>query len=155
MDQSRAIIPKHFRQCGSFSNIVTKFDDDPMKNIWVTERTTFILAILANSRAITPKCFIDSLKNIQVKEGTRFILANLANSRAITPKCLMRSGWLSNFAEIFCQQTFSQSLMIIQWKHLKLLSGQMLWTPLARRTCSHNTSRAYKKTFSIIWLIKT
>ena len=53
----------------------------------------------------------DPLKNIQVTERTRFILAN---SRAITPKYLMGSGWLSNLAEIFCQQTFSQSLMIIQ-----------------------------------------
>ena len=47
MDKSRAIIPEHFRQCGSFSNIVTKFDDDPLKNIQVTERTRFILANLA------------------------------------------------------------------------------------------------------------
>jgi len=39
----------------------------------------------------------------------------------------MGSGWLLNLAEIFCQHTFSQSLMIIQWKLLKLLSGQMLW----------------------------
>ena len=64
-------------------NIFTKFDDDPLINIQVTERL-------------------------------RFILTNLANSRAITPKCLIGSGWLSNLAEIFCQQTFSQSLMIIQ-----------------------------------------
>ena len=75
---------------------------------------------------------------------------NLANSRAITPMCLMGSGWLSNLAEIVCQQTFSQSLMIIQWKLFKLLSGQMLWLPPAnRRMCSHNSSsffkRAYKK----------
>jgi len=65
------------------TNIFTKFDDDPLKNIQVTERT-------------------------------RFILANLAYSRAITPKCLIGSGWLSNLAKIFCQQIFSQSLMIIQ-----------------------------------------
>ena len=56
------------------TNNVTKFDDDPWKNIQVTEQTRFILAILVNSRAITPKC-------------------------------LMGSGWLSNLAEIFCQQT--------------------------------------------------
>ena len=42
------------------TNIFTKFDDDPLKNIQVTERTRFILANLANSRAITPKCFIGS-----------------------------------------------------------------------------------------------
>jgi len=42
------------------NNNVTKFDDDPLKNIQVTERTRFILAILANSRAITPKCFMGS-----------------------------------------------------------------------------------------------
>jgi len=53
-DKLRAIIPKHFRQCGSFLNIVTKFDDDPMKNIWVAEQTRLILSIWANSRAITP-----------------------------------------------------------------------------------------------------
>ena len=82
------------------TNNITKFDDDPLKNIQVTEWTRFILAILANSRAITPKCF-------------------------------MGFGWLSNLAEIFCQHTFSQSFMIIQWKLLKLLSGQMLWTPPA------------------------
>ena len=102
------------------TNNVTKFDDDP-------------------------------LKNIEVKERTRFILAILANSRAITPKCLMGSGWLSNLAEIFCQQTFSESLMIIQWKILKLLSGQILWPPPTLRMCSHNTSRtrAYKKGFTL------
>jgi len=54
LDKSRAIIPKHFRQCGSFSKIVTKFDD-PLKNIHVTEQTRLIWAILANSRVITPK----------------------------------------------------------------------------------------------------
>jgi len=79
LDKSRAIIPKHFQQCGSFSNIVTKFDDDP-------------------------------LKNIQVREQTRLILAN---SRAITPMSFKGSDWLSNLAEIFCHQTFSQSLMMI------------------------------------------
>jgi len=57
------------------TNIVTKFDDDPLKHIEVTERTWFILSILANSRTITQKCF-------------------------------MGSGWLSNLAEIFCQQIF-------------------------------------------------
>jgi len=65
------------------TNNVTEFDDDPLNNIQVTERT-------------------------------RFILANLANSRAMTPTCFMGSGWVSNLAEIFCQQIFSQSLMIIQ-----------------------------------------
>jgi len=65
------------------TNNVTEFDDDPLNNIQVTERT-------------------------------RFILANLANSRAMTPKCFMGSGWVSNLAEIFSQQIFSQSLMIIQ-----------------------------------------
>ena len=74
------------------------------------------------------------------------ILANLAYSRAITYKCFMASGWLSYFAEIFCQQTFSRSVMIIQMKLLKLLSGQMLWTPpVARHTCSHYTSRFFLK----------
>ena len=67
------------------TNNITKFNDDPLNNIQVTERTSFFLANLANSRAITPKCFIGS-------------------------------GWLSNLAGIFCQQTFSQSLMIIQLK---------------------------------------
>jgi len=38
------------------TNNVTKFDDDPWKNIQVTEQTRFILAILVNSRAITPTC---------------------------------------------------------------------------------------------------
>jgi len=38
------------------TNNITKFDDDPLKNIQVTKQTRFILAILANSRAITPKC---------------------------------------------------------------------------------------------------
>ena len=66
---------------------------------------------------------------------TKFILANLANSRAITPKCFMGSGWLSKLAEIFCQQTFSQCLMIIQWKLFKLLSGQMLWTTPLPASC--------------------
>jgi len=42
------------------TNNVTKFDDYPLKNIQVTERPRFILAILANSRAITPKCFMGS-----------------------------------------------------------------------------------------------
>ena len=59
----------------------------------------------------------------------------------------MGSGWLSNLVEIFCQQTFSQSLMITQWK---LLSYWAL--DAARRTCSHNTSLffkpAYKKVYS-------
>ena len=72
---------------------------------------------------------------------------HLANSRAITPKCLMGSGWLLNLAKIFCQQTFSQSLMIIQWKLLKLLSAQMLWTRPARRTCSHNMSRFFQRAY--------
>ena len=39
------------------TNNVTKFDDDPLKNIQVTEQTRLILA---NSRAITPKCFMGS-----------------------------------------------------------------------------------------------
>jgi len=42
------------------TNNGTKFDDDPLKNIEVTEQTRFILAILANSRAITPKCLTGS-----------------------------------------------------------------------------------------------
>ena len=42
------------------TNNVTKFDDDPLQNIQVTEQTRFILALLANSRAITPKCFMGS-----------------------------------------------------------------------------------------------
>ena len=36
-------------------NNVTKIDEDPLKDIQVTERTRFILANLAKSRAITPK----------------------------------------------------------------------------------------------------
>ena len=40
------------------------FDDDPLKTIQVTEQTRLVLAILsiskANSRAITPKCFMGS-----------------------------------------------------------------------------------------------
>jgi len=35
------------------TNNVTKFDDDPLNNIQVTERTQFILANFDNSRAIT------------------------------------------------------------------------------------------------------
>ena len=65
------------------TNNVTKFDDDPLKTIQGTDRIRFMLAILANSRTITPKGF-------------------------------MGSGMLSNLAEIFSQQTFSQTLMIIQ-----------------------------------------
>jgi len=42
------------------TNIFTKFNDDPLKNIQVTERTRLILAILDNSRAITLKCLIGS-----------------------------------------------------------------------------------------------
>ena len=38
-DKSRAIIPKQFRQCGSFSNIVTKFEEYTMTTIWVIEQT--------------------------------------------------------------------------------------------------------------------
>ena len=75
------------------------------------------------------------IKNIQVTERSRFILAYLANSRAITPKCFIGSDWLSNLAEIFCQQTISHSFMIIQWKLFKLLSGQMLWTMIVCITC--------------------
>jgi len=37
------------------TNNITKFDDDPLKNIQVTEQTLFILANLANSRTITHK----------------------------------------------------------------------------------------------------
>jgi len=40
------------------TNNVTKFDDDTLKNIQVTEQKRFILANLANPRAITPKCFM-------------------------------------------------------------------------------------------------
>ena len=91
---------------------------------------------------------------IQVTERTRLILDN---SRAITPKCLTGFGWLSNLAKIFCQQTFSQSLMIIQWKlFIKLLSWQMLWTPLAAAPvpilCFFK--RAYKRenqSYPILW----
>ena len=61
-----------------------------------------------------------SLKNIKVIERTQFILAILDISRTITLKCFMTSGWLLDLAELFCQPTFSQSLMIIQWKVLKL-----------------------------------
>ena len=39
------------------TNNVTKFDDDPLKNIQVTEQTRLSLA---NSKAITPKCFMGS-----------------------------------------------------------------------------------------------
>mgnify|MGYP007133262484 CR=1 FL=1 len=42
------------------TNNITKFDDDPLKNIQVKEWTRFILANLANSRVITPKCFMGS-----------------------------------------------------------------------------------------------
>ena len=42
------------------TNNVTQFDDDPLKNIEVTEQTRLILAILANSRAVTLKCFMGS-----------------------------------------------------------------------------------------------
>ena len=42
------------------TNNITKFDDDPLKKIQVTEWTRFILANLANSRVITPKCFMGS-----------------------------------------------------------------------------------------------
>jgi len=42
------------------TNNITKLDDDPLKNIQDTEQTRFILANLANSRAITPKCFMGS-----------------------------------------------------------------------------------------------
>ena len=42
------------------TDIFAEFDDDPLKNIQVTEWTMFILTILANSRAITPKYFMGS-----------------------------------------------------------------------------------------------
>ena len=42
------------------TNNITKFDDDPLKKIQVTQQTRLILAILANSRAITPTCFMGS-----------------------------------------------------------------------------------------------
>jgi len=42
------------------TNNITEFDDDPLNSIQVKERTRFILANLANSRAITPKCFMGS-----------------------------------------------------------------------------------------------
>ena len=76
------------------TNNVTKFDDDPSKNIQVTERTRFTLVILANSRTITPKSFIGS-------------------------------GWLSNLAEIFCQQTFSQSIHARQHKLMSKTTHQI------------------------------
>ena len=65
MDKSRAII--HFRQCGSLSNIVTKFD-----GIWL---------VIELGQEIMPtnnatKFDDDPLKNIQVKERTRFIFGN-------------------------------------------------------------------------------
>ena len=137
MDKSRAIIPKHFRQCGSFWNIVTKFDvQGKFWQFWLIQGPYLygIWLVIKLGQEIMPTNNVTKfddypLKNIQVTERPRFILAILANSRAITPKCFMGSGWLSNLAEIFCQQTFSQSLTIIQWKLLKFLSGQMLWTP--------------------------
>ena len=58
----RAITPKSFKGSGLIielgqeimpTNNITKFDDDPLKNTQVTERTRFILAILANSRTIS------------------------------------------------------------------------------------------------------
>jgi len=52
----------------------------------------------------------DPLKNSQVTEQKRLILAN---SRAITPKSFNESGWLLNLAKRLCQQTMSQSLMMI------------------------------------------
>ena len=90
------------------TNNVTKFDDDPLKNIQVTERTQFILAILANSRTITTMPFKRSgwllnlakrlchqtmsqslmmihWKIFKLQSGHNLCLANLANSRAITP----------------------------------------------------------------------
>ena len=55
----------------------------------------------------------DPLTNIQVTEQTRLILASLVNSSAITPKSFKGSGWLLNLAKRLCQQTMSQSLMMI------------------------------------------
>ena len=93
---------------------ITKFNDDPSNNIQVTERTRFILANLANSRAITPRWFMGSgwltwprdyankqyhkvwwwsTEKYSSYRATLFILANLANSRTITHKVLYRI-WL-------------------------------------------------------------
>ena len=69
----------------------------------------------------------DPLKKIQVTEQTRFILAIFANSRAITPKCLIGSGWLLHLAKRLCQQTVSQSLMMLHWKIFQLQSGHGLF----------------------------
>ena len=41
------------------TNSITKFDDDPLKNVQVTEQTRFILANLANSRYFAHKHFDD------------------------------------------------------------------------------------------------
>ena len=51
----------------------------------------------------------------------------MANSRAITPKSFKGSGWLLNSAKRLCQQTMSQSLMMIHWKIFKLQSWQGLF----------------------------
>ena len=74
---------------------------------------------------MSPSLMMIHWKIFKLQSGHGLFLAILPNSRAITQKCFMGSCWLSNLAEIFCQQTFSQSLMIIQWKLFK---------------CSHNTS---------------
>jgi len=82
-----------FIECGGEimpTNIITKFD--------------------------TPSLMMVHWNPFKLQSGHGLFYAILANLRAITTKCFMGSGWLLNLAEIFCQQTFSQSLMIIQWK---------------------------------------
>ena len=110
---------------------------------------------MANSRAITPQSFQGSgywtwprdYANKQCHKVWWWSIEKYSSYRAdkvylqSTAKCFMGSGWLSNLAEIFCQQTCSQSLMIIQWKLFKLLSGQCACP--CRRTCSHNTSHLF------------
>ena len=63
-----------------------------------------IWLVIKLGQEIMPTNNITKFNNIQVTERTRFILTNLTNSRAITPKRFKR--WLSNLAEVFCQQTF-------------------------------------------------
>ena len=76
------------------------------------------------------------MKNIWVAERTRLILAILDNSRARTAKCFKWSGWLLNSAKRLCQQTMSQSLMMIHWKLFKLQNElqSALWDLAGYRT---------------------
>ena len=64
---------------------------------------------------------------MQGTERTHFYWAILVNLRAITPKSFKGSGWLSNLAEIYSQQTFSQSWMMIHRKIFNLQSGHGLF----------------------------